>query len=54
MTNKIIGIDQNMTIIGGSVYNMANHFDHLSFTVRNMGHNVNQMSRPIHSMPFYP
>lgn len=54
MTNKIIGIDQNMTIIGGGVYDMANRFDHLSFIVHNMGHNVNQMSRPIHSTPFYP
>ncbi len=54
MTNKIVGIDQNMTIIGGGVYDMANRFDHLSFTVHNMGHNVNQMSRPIHSTPFYP
>ena len=54
MTNKIIGIDQNMTIIGGGVYDMANRFDHLFFIVHNMGHNVNQMSRPIHSTPFYP
>jgi len=54
MTNKIIGIDQNMTIIGGGVYDMANRFDHLSFIVHNMGHNVNQMSHPIHSTPFYP
>lgn len=54
MTNKIIGIDQNMTIIGSGVYDMANRFDHLSFTVHNMGYNVNQMSGPIRSTPFYP
>ncbi len=54
MTHKIVGIDQNMTIINSGVYDMANRFDHLSFTVHNMGHNVNQMSRPIHSTPFYP
>lgn len=54
MTYKIIGIDQHMTTIGTGVYDMANRFDHLSFTVHNMGHHVNQMSRPIHSFPFYP
>lgn len=54
MTNKIVSIDQNMGIINGGVFEMANRFDHLSFTVHNMGHNVNQMSRPIHSSPFYP
>lgn len=54
MTNKIVGIDQNMTIIGGGVYDMANRFDHLSFTVHSMGYNVNQMSGPIRSTPFYP
>lgn len=54
MTNKIVGIDYNMTIIGGGVYDMANRFDHLSYTVNNMGYNVNQMSAPIRTMPFFP
>jgi hypothetical protein len=54
MTSKIVGIDQNMTIINSGVFDMANRFDHLSFTVRNMGYNVNQMSGPVRSMPFYP
>jgi archaellum component FlaC len=54
MTNKIVGIDQNMGIINSGVFEMSNRFEHLSFTVHNMGYNVNQMSRPIHSSPFYP
>ncbi|MEY3219578.1 MAG: hypothetical protein RIT27_935 [Pseudomonadota bacterium] len=54
MTYKIVGIDQNMTIINSGVFDMANRFDHLSYTVHNMGYNVNQMSGPIRSMPFFP
>ncbi|MCP4041640.1 MAG: hypothetical protein GY731_06745 [Gammaproteobacteria bacterium] len=47
MTEDIVVMDRNMIAISGSVYEMANRFDHLNYTVHTMRHNVNQMSGPL-------
>jgi archaellum component FlaC len=53
MTANIVQMDDNMSHISTHVGHMANRFEHLTHTVHGMRYNVNQMSAPIRSTPWY-